>query len=815
MVTKEAFIDDLANLKGFAKVLQSEIIGKANSAMQKLALLDLKLKEQKLIDDEIKGIKSHPGNINSNLGDNQQWKERMDDIVRNAASVHSEFDVSLNGITEVIKRINSFLSHASKTYKDPATIRNAPVETQYHPNDHMVMANEPVHHALGPKAGHYNPKNPLMNSSLKFPKAGHIPAPTADTKKDIIRAVRISLLPDVKKMIKAEVRKISGNITGQSIIRKITLEEAKTQGLAVRNAKNIVQKVLNKTINKVANKVTLKAAKLVANSKSVQKSALVHSTKLSSKPIIQKVNLLTHQLIKKSDKVKRTEAFNPKFGAASIRGLVHSVLPATAKNLKQKSIISKIKKAIKQKKSTQLKQIVKKVINTATDLKKDALKAKRLAINAKIIAKTYPNNKALQKAKIVAVRNANKAIKKANSALKLARKAQSTLVKAKAGKVNIAKAIKFVKKIENKVDVKTPTMTKKEIKKVVKTMKKIAKAAQIAVHNQELKAVKAIKAANANPGNAQLQKLKDIAIKKAQISEKNAIVALNAAKKANSKIKALIKGKISPAKASKIISSLQNKAVKAVIKATKPKITKKAPAPTAKTLRKILVATIKKATVAKKIAEKAKKNALKAIKNAASKPDSIKAQKKKDIAVAKANAAIIQANIAIKAAKSAKKTVIAVKKGGKITPKVLKNLKRIQAKASVAVNKLNKINSKKTSAKAAVAIKAKKILVNTVNAAKVAKKAAEKAKVKAVQIQKASAQQPKNLILKQKAKIAVAKANSAIKNANTAIKAAAKIKAQVVAISKGKKVSSTIVKSLKNLEKKAINSAKKAIKNKH
>ena len=64
---KNEFIDDLSNLKGFAKILQSGIIGKANSVMDKLALLDLKLKEQKLLTQEIDGIRQHPGNINSNL----------------------------------------------------------------------------------------------------------------------------------------------------------------------------------------------------------------------------------------------------------------------------------------------------------------------------------------------------------------------------------------------------------------------------------------------------------------------------------------------------------------------------------------------------------------------------------------------------------------------------------------------------------------------------------------------------------------------------------------------------------------------------
>jgi hypothetical protein len=73
LVRRDEYMADLTDMKGFSKMLQSYIIAKANSVMDNLALLDLKLKEQDLISKEIENIRKHPSNVNSNLGGNAFW----------------------------------------------------------------------------------------------------------------------------------------------------------------------------------------------------------------------------------------------------------------------------------------------------------------------------------------------------------------------------------------------------------------------------------------------------------------------------------------------------------------------------------------------------------------------------------------------------------------------------------------------------------------------------------------------------------------------------------------------------------------------
>ena len=160
---------DITSMKGYSKMLQAAIIAKANSIMDSLALMDLKLKEQKIIEKEIENIKLHPGNISSNLGNNLPWKERLEEIVNNAASIHSEFDVTLHTICNVMRKINLFVDNMERTYVDSRNINQPGPETQYYPNDQTILPLESGANVLGPNVGHYNHNDPLMNGDLPFP----------------------------------------------------------------------------------------------------------------------------------------------------------------------------------------------------------------------------------------------------------------------------------------------------------------------------------------------------------------------------------------------------------------------------------------------------------------------------------------------------------------------------------------------------------------------------------------------------------------------------------------------------------------------
>jgi hypothetical protein len=100
------------------------------------------MKEQALIDEQIKSIQDHPGNISSNLGDNLPFKEKLEDIVNNTASIHSEFNVALHGICNVIKKINTFVHQMDSRRIHSKKIKGANPETQYYPNSHIIAKHD-------------------------------------------------------------------------------------------------------------------------------------------------------------------------------------------------------------------------------------------------------------------------------------------------------------------------------------------------------------------------------------------------------------------------------------------------------------------------------------------------------------------------------------------------------------------------------------------------------------------------------------------------------------------------------------------------
>ena len=102
------------------------------------------MKEQTLIDEQVAQVQNHPGNISSNLGDNLPWKEKLERIVEVSASIHGEFDVALNGVCNVIKKIDNYISSMKSVKLDSRRIRGPLAETQYYPDSHGIHVNEVV-----------------------------------------------------------------------------------------------------------------------------------------------------------------------------------------------------------------------------------------------------------------------------------------------------------------------------------------------------------------------------------------------------------------------------------------------------------------------------------------------------------------------------------------------------------------------------------------------------------------------------------------------------------------------------------------------
>lgn len=138
------------------------------------------MKEQALIDDQVTQVQNHSGNVNSNLGDNLPWKEKLERIVENSASIHGEFDVALNGICNVIKKIDNYISSMTNIPVNSKTIRSAPAETQYYPNTQGVHVNEVV---TNPQV--HGIKN-VMDNAIKGVKfVPHKAAPIKTNKKSV------------------------------------------------------------------------------------------------------------------------------------------------------------------------------------------------------------------------------------------------------------------------------------------------------------------------------------------------------------------------------------------------------------------------------------------------------------------------------------------------------------------------------------------------------------------------------------------------------------------------------------------------------
>jgi len=82
--------------------------------LNNVALIDLKIKEIAIIEDQISSVENHPGNFNSNLNGNLAFKENLEEIISNSNNLSSEFDIALNGICHVINKIDSFVKSVEK-----------------------------------------------------------------------------------------------------------------------------------------------------------------------------------------------------------------------------------------------------------------------------------------------------------------------------------------------------------------------------------------------------------------------------------------------------------------------------------------------------------------------------------------------------------------------------------------------------------------------------------------------------------------------------------------------------------------------------
>ena len=134
-LSKGGILSNVEEIKENSMFLDRLIHKHANDIYNKLALYDLKLKQIKIIEDEIENVQNHPGNVMTNLGNNEAYKKRMERIVNESASVNSNFDLAYDTICSVLQLQKDFIDDVDTSYHSSKEVVQPPEDVVYYPND--------------------------------------------------------------------------------------------------------------------------------------------------------------------------------------------------------------------------------------------------------------------------------------------------------------------------------------------------------------------------------------------------------------------------------------------------------------------------------------------------------------------------------------------------------------------------------------------------------------------------------------------------------------------------------------------------------
>lgn len=146
-------IENVGLIKTMAIRLQGYIQQKSVTTQKLLALLDLKLKEQQIIDMELKNVANHPGNPTSNAQQNEQFKNRLENIIDESGVVQSNFSMAWNSLCEVMGYHKDFVRRNGHLL-DSRKVTQANVESQYYPVESFVNRDTVGTARTGSKVNH-------------------------------------------------------------------------------------------------------------------------------------------------------------------------------------------------------------------------------------------------------------------------------------------------------------------------------------------------------------------------------------------------------------------------------------------------------------------------------------------------------------------------------------------------------------------------------------------------------------------------------------------------------------------------------------
>ncbi len=235
------------------------------------------MKEQALINEQILSIQTHPGNISSNLGNNLPFKEKLEDIVNNSASIHSEFNVALHGICNVIKKIDIYVREMQSKQINSRKIKGPAPETQYYPDSYVFSGQVD---RLNRKD--YNEKIPVVNSINTTPDRIIVDQP---------KYLSVTAKND-KNMEKRDKKSIKKNMS-----------HAKQEDKKEKEAKKIAKQVAKK--EKLAKQKALKQAKKDKVAKQVDKKE--KEARKIAKQVAKKEKLAKQEALKQAKKEKKAK----------------------------------------------------------------------------------------------------------------------------------------------------------------------------------------------------------------------------------------------------------------------------------------------------------------------------------------------------------------------------------------------------------------------------------------------------------------------------------------------------------------------------
>jgi uncharacterized phage infection (PIP) family protein YhgE len=224
--------------------------------MNKLALVDMKAKEQQLLQQKLCELGSHFAD--------PVWRENLNDVIANIALVHSEFNENIHGVCEVIKKIDSYLTSQSTVGKEVQEEPHNHVGQEGGnppglPSIHHVYINDPKTTIIGgpintqfytTEIGTLEAKITKLEDNIKELKEkesqeeakGHAKAVQALEKKIELNEAKLNKLEETVQKDKSEIEKLE-QTPEQPAEAPIGIDETKEDKPSLEDVINEIKKV--------------------------------------------------------------------------------------------------------------------------------------------------------------------------------------------------------------------------------------------------------------------------------------------------------------------------------------------------------------------------------------------------------------------------------------------------------------------------------------------------------------------------------------------------------------------------------------------